>query len=469
MLHTSIPNVAYSVYDPSGHPVTDVPAMGADKIPLPEPVLPDPATIPRLEGGDATGPDQPVVTVPASDGSFDYFVTSVVAQDGSLVIVGWPMQDVAATLGQLATIEILVTVIVLVAAACVVTWLVAVALRPLTGIERTAARIAAGDIGQRIAPVDQRTEVGRLGHTLNTMLARIEIALAARAASEERLRRLVTDASHELRTPLTSIRGYAELFRRGADERPADLARAMRGIESESERMAELVDELLLLARLDEGPALPSTEVDLVPVVRSAVDAARAVEPDRPLAVHLPPRPSSGPTPSACARSWTTSSPMCASTRLAARRRPSPFGPTGRASSWKSPIPGWAWARRLAPASSSASSAPIRRGRATAADRGWGLRSCRRSPGAMAARSLSAPRSAAAPRSPSTGRRRRLPWTRPDSERPGSEPGRGSPQRSRLGSPLAPSTIEIAPPWCASCSMRCQSTQPRVVIRPAPR
>ena len=282
--------MAYSVYDPSGHPVTDVPAMGADKIPLPEPVLPDPATIPRLEGGDATGPDQPVVTVPASDGSFDYFVTSVVAQDGSLVIVGWPMQDVAATLGQLATIEILVTVIVLVAAACVVTWLVALALRPLTGIERTAARIAAGDIGQRIAPVDQRTEVGRLSHTLNTMLGRIEIALAARAASEERLRRLVTDASHELRTPLTSIRGYAELFRRGADERPADLARAMRGIESESERMASLVDDLLLLARLDEGPTSPTTEVDLVPVVRSAVDAARAVEPDRPLAVHLPPR-----------------------------------------------------------------------------------------------------------------------------------------------------------------------------------
>src|SRR5439155_25851246 len=115
------------------------------------------------------------------------------------------------------------------------------------------------------------------------MLARIEAALPAREASEQRLRRLVTDASHELRTPLTAIRGYAELFRRGADQRPADLARAMRGIESESQRMAQLVDELLLLARLDEDQPLPAPDQDLVPVVQAAVDAARAVEPDRPL------------------------------------------------------------------------------------------------------------------------------------------------------------------------------------------
>ena len=174
------------------------------------------------------------------------------------------------------------------------TWTSALALRPLARIEGTAAAIAAGDLGRRIESVDRRTEVGRLGLALNTMLGRIEAALTAREASEQRLRRLVTDASHELRTPLTAIRGYAELFRRGADERPADLARAMRGIESESERMADLVDELLLLARARRGPGAAATEEDLVPVVRAAVDAARVIEPDRPLDVHLPrdrPRP----------------------------------------------------------------------------------------------------------------------------------------------------------------------------------
>ncbi len=182
----------------------------------------------------------------------------------------------------------LVTLAVLAFVAIASTRLIALALRPLGGIEDTASRIAAGDLGQRIAPVDPRTEVGRLGIALNTMLARIEAALTARDASELRLRRLVTDASHELRTPLTSLRGYAELFRRGADARPADLAKAMRGIELESERMAQLVDELLLLARLDEGQPLPASDEDLVLIVEAAVDAARAVEPDRPLEVHVP-------------------------------------------------------------------------------------------------------------------------------------------------------------------------------------
>jgi two-component system OmpR family sensor kinase len=206
------------------------------------------------------------------------------------MVVAMPLNETAATLGQLAIIEATVTVIVLMLVALLATWTVGVALRPLARIEDTAAAIAAGDLGRRIESVDRSTEVGRLGLALNSMLARIEAALTAREASEQRLRRLVTDASHELRTPLTAIRGYAELFRRGADQRPADLARAMRGIESESQRMAQLVDELLLLARLDEGQALPSTEEDLVRVVRAAVDAARVIEPNRPLDVSLPPK-----------------------------------------------------------------------------------------------------------------------------------------------------------------------------------
>jgi two-component system OmpR family sensor kinase len=117
------------------------------------------------------------------------------------------------------------------------------------------------------------------------MLGQIEAAFEERRASEERLRRFVADASHELRTPLTSIRGYAELFRRGAHERPEDLARSMARIETEAGRMGVLVDDLLLLARLDQGRPLERESVDLGGVVREAVDDAGVVEPDRPIEV----------------------------------------------------------------------------------------------------------------------------------------------------------------------------------------
>src|SRR5215210_8175745 len=114
------------------------------------------------------------------------------------------------------------------------------------------------------------------------MLGQIQSACEARQASEARLRRFVADASHELRTPLTSIRGYAELFRRGAAERPDDLAKAMRRIEEEAGRMGVLVDDLLLLARLDQGRPLERGAVDLAAIAADAVEDARAVEPDRP-------------------------------------------------------------------------------------------------------------------------------------------------------------------------------------------
>ena len=166
-----------------------------------------------------------------SSGGYDYLMTSVETPAGWLMVVAMPLNETAATLGQLAVIEAAVTAVVLLLVALLATWAVGVGLRPLGRIEDTAAAIAAGDLGRRIESVDRSTEVGQLGLALNSMLARIETALTAREASEQRLRRLVTDASHELRTPLTAIRGYAELFRRGADQRPADLARAMRGIE----------------------------------------------------------------------------------------------------------------------------------------------------------------------------------------------------------------------------------------------
>src|SRR5581483_1809944 len=129
----------------------------------------------------------------------------------------------------------------------------------------------------------ERTEVGRLGLALNAMLGRIEEAFAARQASEERLRRFVADASHELRTPVASIRGYAELFRRGASGNAQDLAMSMRRIEDEAARMGHLVDDLLLLARLDEGRPLERRPVDLSQLAADAAADARALDPDRPI------------------------------------------------------------------------------------------------------------------------------------------------------------------------------------------
>ncbi len=160
-------------------------------------------------------------------------------------------------------------------------WVIGVGLRPLTAIGATAATIAAGDLSRRVAREDERTEVGRLGLALNTMLAQIESAFRAREASERKLRRFVADASHELRTPLAAVRAYSELFTRGAAERPADLERSMAGITRESERMSLLVEDLLLLARLDEGRPLARDRVELREVVAESVETARTLEPER--------------------------------------------------------------------------------------------------------------------------------------------------------------------------------------------
>jgi two-component system OmpR family sensor kinase len=150
----------------------------------------------------------------------------------------------------------------------------------------SAERIAAGELSER-APVPQpASEVGHLGTALNVMLDRIEEAVDAKTASEARTRRFAADASHELRTPLTSIRGYAELYRQGARS-PEEVALAMGRIEHEAVRMGDLVGDLLLLARLDQGRPLEREEVDLTGLVLDAVAAAKAVEPDRPVQVDV--------------------------------------------------------------------------------------------------------------------------------------------------------------------------------------
>jgi two-component system OmpR family sensor kinase len=140
-----------------------------------------------------------------------------------------------------------------------------------------------------VVDADERTEVGRLGSAINTMLDRIQHAFGARLRSEQKVREFAADASHELRTPLTTIRGYAELYRQGALG-PDQLPNAMRRIEQEAQRMSTLVAELLELARLDRTTSLDLAETDLAGVVRDAVADAAAVEPERPVQAEAPPR-----------------------------------------------------------------------------------------------------------------------------------------------------------------------------------
>jgi two-component system, OmpR family, sensor kinase len=190
---------------------------------------------------------------------------------------------VEATLDRLVTVEIVASALVLLALAGLVTWVVRRGLRPLGDVVVAADAVAEGDLSHRVPVPNPRTEVGHLGVAFNTMVDRIEASFAERDELEQRLRRFVADASHELRTPLTSIRGYAELFRRGAADDPDQLALAMRRIEDEASRMGVLVDDLLLLARLDQGRPLEREPVELVALVDDAVADARAVEPDRPI------------------------------------------------------------------------------------------------------------------------------------------------------------------------------------------
>jgi two-component system OmpR family sensor kinase len=246
---------------------------------------PSPPALPDTIEPSSDGPDAAsYFTVSAQEGGGRYRVrASTIPGTSATLITATPLTDVDATLRRLLAIMLLVTAAVIAALAALGLWVVRIGLRPLEEIGSTAAAIAEGDLTRRVERAEPRTEVGRLGLALNAMLAQIESLFDAQAASERRLRRFVADASHELRTPLAAVRAYAELFGRGANRRPDDLERAMTGIGRESERMTLLVEDLLLLARLDEGRPLERAPVELDEVVAEAVDAAVAVDPDRPV------------------------------------------------------------------------------------------------------------------------------------------------------------------------------------------
>jgi len=200
---------------------------------------------------------------------------------GGTIVVAVPLTEVDQTLSRLLLVEGLVIAGVLLLLAAAAWVVVRVGLLPLDRMGRTAGAIAAGDLSHRVTATDPRTEVGRLGIAFNAMLDRLQHAFEAQAASEERLRRFLADASHELRTPLSSIRGYAELFRMGAIADDAELARALGRIEDEASRMGVLVEDLLMLARLDAVADAPHRPVDVAAIVRDAAADARAAGPER--------------------------------------------------------------------------------------------------------------------------------------------------------------------------------------------
>jgi len=230
----------------------------------------------------------------------DYRVVSDETRGGVLYLIGLPMEPVNSTVAELATIIAVVSLVGVAVTALIAALIVRLALRPLRRVTATAARVSelpldrgAVDLVDRVpaADADQRTEVGRVGAALNRMLDHVDVALETRHASEKKIAQFVADASHELRTPLASIRGYAELTRRGGQELPADAIHSLDRIESESIRMTGLVEDLLLLARLDEGRELERKPVDLTRILVDVVSDAHAAGPGHVWNLDLPDEP----------------------------------------------------------------------------------------------------------------------------------------------------------------------------------
>nr|WP_208383316.1 HAMP domain-containing sensor histidine kinase [Modestobacter marinus] len=243
--------------------------------------------------------DAEPVTRDLGGGLGEYRLVASTTEDGVLVN-GLPLTGAGDAVRNLVTVELLAGLAALFAAAGAAVLVIRRALAPLDRVAATATRVselplASGEVqlAERVAPedTDPDTEVGQVGAALNRMLDHVEGSLAARQASETRVRQFVADASHELRTPLASIRGYAELVRRQHSEVAEDVGQAMRRVESEALRMSALVEELLLLARLDAGRELATEEVDLTALVVDAVSDAHVAGPGHRWQLDLPDTP----------------------------------------------------------------------------------------------------------------------------------------------------------------------------------
>ena len=258
---------------------------------------PDP--LPALPAYPAGVPDSAlgmITELPSVDGSMRYRVLPVGGRLGATIVLAAPMTSVDTAISALVRVLLLVGALTMAGLIAIAWFIVRRGLLPLERIAVTAEQIARGDLSHRAGVPHDGTEVGRLGAAFDTMLDQIQgafteqqAALEAKERSEDRLRRFAADASHELRTPITSIRGYADLYRAGGLEDPEALRGAMDRIGTESRRMGALVDDLLLLARLDQGRPLRQDAVDLSRMCTDAAADLRATDPTRPVVTAVDP------------------------------------------------------------------------------------------------------------------------------------------------------------------------------------
>ncbi|WP_245628024.1 sensor histidine kinase [Actinomadura oligospora] len=262
----------------------------------------DTRTVPVISRGEALRRQDEIFNARGEGKGALWRVMTFTTRSGDVVVLGRNLGDVQDTVRQLVTIDITVGVLVLAGLGALAALVVTASLRPLRTMEATAEAIARGELSRRVPDADPATEVGRLGASFNSMLGQIEAAFGAQARSEaaarrseeaarhseenalrseERMRRFVADASHELRTPLTAIRGFAEFYRQGAARTPSELDRLIGRIEETAARMGLLVEDLLLLARLDRQRPVERRPVDLLAVAAEAVQETRVVAPDR--------------------------------------------------------------------------------------------------------------------------------------------------------------------------------------------
>jgi two-component system OmpR family sensor kinase len=223
------------------------------------------------------------------DGGDTRAIAQVLPTGLGSIVVAVSLAGVDRTLHEMTWLFLLISLIILVLIAFLSRFIIRISLRPLSEVEGTAAAIAAGDLSARLPDNNPKTEVGKLTRSLNTMLSRIEESFAVRVASESKLRQFVADASHELRTPLTAIRGFAELHRQGAVEGVEKTKELIGRIEKESIRMGSLVEDLLLLARMDEARPVATEPVDLSHVVSECIASANAAGPSHPITSNIDP------------------------------------------------------------------------------------------------------------------------------------------------------------------------------------
>lgn len=245
------------------------------------------SAVPQLDAADAERlvDTDAIVTVGSDVAGTSYRVLVRTDAEGAITVLGVQMNDVDSAVDRLVLVLGLAGIAVAVVLALVTWWVLHLGVRPIRRMTTAATAVAAGDLSQRIPDAPSGSEAAELGEALNTMLERIEVAFAERADSQDRLRQFVADASHELRTPVTTIRGYAELHRVGGLADPAQLDAAMARTEAEAVRMGRLVEDLLELARLDQGRQASTEAVDLAAVATAVVTDVAVVHPERDVAL----------------------------------------------------------------------------------------------------------------------------------------------------------------------------------------